>query len=99
MSQWTSYEVPYQPEVGGKLTFTLYVVNKRGSVIPKGMMASFWANKTVPAKCGETADADAEYKLPELKPYQTFALKVTVPYSSDLMPGAVAGMTKFIDST
>ncbi|GBF96597.1 hypothetical protein Rsub_09343 [Raphidocelis subcapitata] len=70
-----------------------------GSVIPKGMMASFWANKTIPAKCGETADADAEYKLPELKPYETYALKATVPYSSDLMPGAVAKLNIFIDST
>ncbi|GBF96588.1 hypothetical protein Rsub_09334 [Raphidocelis subcapitata] len=95
---WSLYPVPIKPEVGGKRSLTMYIVNVGGAVIPKGTVVSFWANRTIPAKCGETAGADAEYKLPELKPYQTYALKATVPYSSDLTAGAVAWTNIFIDS-
>ncbi|GBF96587.1 hypothetical protein Rsub_09333 [Raphidocelis subcapitata] len=96
--RWWGYTVPYKPEVGSKKTFSVYIVNRGDKVIPKGTMASFWANKTTKAKCGETADADAEYKLPELKPYQAYELKATLPFSSDLIPNMVTNVHFFIDS-
>ncbi|GBF98828.1 hypothetical protein Rsub_11593 [Raphidocelis subcapitata] len=96
---WLSdFFVPSQPRAGVKRTFQMYIVNQGDKVIPKGTMAYFWANKTEPAKCGE-AGADAEYKLPELRPFQTYTLKVSVPYSSDLTIGALAWMAIFIDAT
>ena len=66
----------------------------------KGTLVSLWSNKTEYVKCGETADADVEYRLPELLPYQTHSFTVKLPYTSAaITPNATAYPRIFIDST
>jgi hypothetical protein len=51
-------------------------------------------------KCGETADADVEYRLPELLPFQTHSFTVKLPYTSAaITPNATAYPRIFLDST
>ncbi|GBF98835.1 hypothetical protein Rsub_11600 [Raphidocelis subcapitata] len=96
---WTDWFVPDPPAVGVKRTFTLWIVNVADRVIPQGTVVSFWANKTIPdTPCRGAVDADINYKLPELKPLYTYALKVAIPYSSKLTPYARARMALFLDS-
>ncbi|GBG00514.1 hypothetical protein Rsub_13191 [Raphidocelis subcapitata] len=98
LAWWTSHFIPLMPEAGGKRKFTLWIVNVGDKTIPKGTVVSLWANRTLPAACGVTG-ADAEYKLPEIVPFKTIALKLTVPYTSDaIAPNAYARMRLFVDS-
>jgi hypothetical protein len=51
-------------------------------------------------KCGETADADVEYRLPELLPFQTHSFTVKLPYTlAATTPNALATPRVFVDST
>ncbi|GBF90385.1 hypothetical protein Rsub_02491 [Raphidocelis subcapitata] len=96
---WNAPLAPVAPEVGGKLKLTMYVANQGGTVIPKGTVLSVWANKTESVSCGQTADADAEYKLPQIAPMQTITLKVTVPFSSGtITANNTASVLFFLDS-
>ena len=66
----------------------------------QGTPVSLWSNKTERVKCGETADADVEYRLPELLPYQTHSFTVKLPYTSAaITPGTYADPRVFFDST
>jgi hypothetical protein len=51
-------------------------------------------------QCGETADADVEYRLPELLPFQTHSFTVKLPYTSvAVTPDALVVARYFVDST
>ncbi|GBF99532.1 hypothetical protein Rsub_11966 [Raphidocelis subcapitata] len=96
-ASWTDYLAPLLPEVGGKRTFSVYILNLAHKAIPKGTVVSFFVDKKE-VECGQSGAA-AEYTLPELKPFQTYTLKAKVPFSSDLAPNVKVNMTFFIDST
>ncbi|GBF90394.1 hypothetical protein Rsub_02500 [Raphidocelis subcapitata] len=96
---YSNFYNPVKPEVGGKRTFTLYIANIGDEPIAKGVVVSLWANRTESVSCRQAADADAEYKLPQIAPFVTYTLKFKVPYSSELAPNATAMMRVFVDST
>ncbi|GBF90369.1 hypothetical protein Rsub_02475 [Raphidocelis subcapitata] len=72
---WSDWFNPIKPEAGKKQKTTIHVSNHGDTAVPKGTILSIWANRTTPAKCGETGDVD--YKLPELLPFQTKAIKAS----------------------
>ncbi|GBF97627.1 hypothetical protein Rsub_10503 [Raphidocelis subcapitata] len=77
----TGWLTPVQPEAGKKQQATLYIINVGDQPVPAGTI------------CGESGDVD--YKLPELLPLETKAIKASwkVPDT----PGE-ASLTIFIDS-
>ncbi|GBF91240.1 hypothetical protein Rsub_03560 [Raphidocelis subcapitata] len=75
LHMWSEFFWPVKPEAGKKQKTTIWVINRRDKVIPAGTIVSIWANKTEQPKCGETGDVN--YKLPELLPLQTKAIKAS----------------------
>ncbi|GBF91239.1 hypothetical protein Rsub_03559 [Raphidocelis subcapitata] len=71
---WSDWLSPVQPEAGKKQKTTIYATNYGDKPVPAGTIVSIWANRTERARCGETGDVN--YKLPELLPLQTKAIKV-----------------------
>ncbi|GBF96754.1 hypothetical protein Rsub_09610 [Raphidocelis subcapitata] len=75
---------------GGRAALGLYILNMGYQVVPAGAIVSIWANKTT---CGEKGDVN--YKLPELAPFQTKAIKASWKVSET--PGE-ATVQVFLDS-